>query len=279
MTAQQSRMRLLKNLPLAFITCVVLGCPSPDTGAPPTGYKTSDIDPAYPYERDTVRMLSGHDGRYVLSRGKVLTAEGVPCQDAIVTLAQTFEGSSRHYLVVRSDDEGNFEIRGDVRASGSDMIWAATEGGRLGLSWNTDLPISIRLLGGSTVLHVTSKECTPVPNATVTAYQSSIDTISMLIPPNIREILATTTDGNGIATFPSRLGDGDLGFRVRASGYPTTTWHGYGGNSAELNLLVLDASTDAMTKCAEVHTHRLFPSVTDPPRVNIGSAPHPSEGG
>jgi hypothetical protein len=255
-----------------LIACVVLGCPSPDTGAPSTARRVAEIDPAYPYERDTVQIRSGHNGRHQLSHGKVLTAEGGPCPNAIVTLAQTFEGSTRHYLVVRSNDEGDFEIRGDVRASGSDMIWAATEGRRLGRAWNTHGLVTIRLLGGSTVLHVTTEECTPVPNATVTVYQSSIDTISMLIPPNIRRILTTATDENGVATFPSQLGDTDLGFRARAPGYPTTTRAGYGSGSKRINLLVLSDSSDAMTRCREVLTRRLFPGVEDPPRVNIGYA-------
>lgn len=273
MSAQQRPDWPLMRLPLVLGVCVILGCPSPVPDVPSTEHDATDDDLAYPYERKTVRMLSGRDGRHLLSSGRVLSAENAPCQNAVVTLAQTFAGSTRHYLVVRTDSKGHFRIRGNARASGGDIVWAVTERRQLGLSWNSNHPVTVRLLSGSTVLHVTSKECAPVPNAEVTAYQSGIDTTSELMPPNIREILTDTTDEEGVATYPSQLGDGDLGFRVRASGLPTTTRAGHGHNSTEVNLLVMHDATDAITKCAAAIAERAFPDRNEPGRVNIGYAP------
>lgn len=187
---------------------------------------------------EQTRLLAGDQGDIVLAHGRVITAAGNACPYAFVTLDQDSDGVPRRCFVSQCDAQGKFTIRGNVVTKSSNMIWAATEQGQLGMVWNSDQEVTIKLLGGTTVLYVLTSHGQPVVNARVTPYQCSIDDISEVVPPNLRKYLERTTDQNGKVEFASTLGYYDLGFYVRAYGQASFMRDGYA--SADRNLFLLD---------------------------------------
>lgn len=249
----------------------IYGC-TPDAPADqPTPQNAKDSEPRSRQDRlegEKTIVLAGGEGKMLLSQGTVLSAEGAACPNALVTLEQNSEGAARRCLFARSDSHGNYVIRGDTRVTGSNMVWAVSEGGQLGVSWNSEEPVTIRLRGGSTVLYVRTKDCTPIENATVTVYQSSIDDISNVVPPNIRRHLRRETDQNGFVEFPSTFGDGDLGFHVRASGERAMMRDGY--SSLDTNLFVMDRARESSVNCADAIRQKVEPVSADRRRINTG---------
>lgn len=216
-------------------------------------------------------VLSGDEGEMVLSQGSVLTAEGAVYPHALVALDQDSDGAARRCLFTRSDAQGNYVIRGTTltKIEFSNMVWAATNEGQLGMTWNSVSPVTIRLQGGSTDLYVRSSDGAPTENAVVTVYQGSIDDISEVVPPNLRRYVRRTTDQNGLARFPSTLGYYDIGFKVRVSGNPDMMRDGY--SSLDNNLFVIDAADKPGKSIADEIRAEHFADLADDRRLNFGS--------
>ena len=214
-------------------------------------------------------VLSGDEGEQVLSQGRVLTAEGAVYPHALVALDQDSDGAARRCLFTRSDAQGNYVIRGNTRRQTSNIVWAATREGQLGMSWNSDNSVAIRLQSGSTLLYVRASDGAPIENAVVTAYQGSIDDISEVVPPNLRKYLRSITDQNGVAEFPSTLGYNDIGFQVRVSGKSGMIRNGY--SSRDNNLFVIDAASKAGKNIADTIPAEYFADLADDRRLNFGS--------
>lgn len=257
---------------LGFATIALYGC----TSEPPLGPQLRDdaTQSEFPSGPDRLPgeptiVLSGNEGEQVLSQGRVLTADGAVYPHALIALDQDSNGAARRCLFTRGDAQGNYVIRGTARTKASNMVWAATKEGQLGMSWNSDNPVTIQLQSGSTVLYVRASDGAPIENAVVTAYQGSIDDISEVVPPNLRKHLRRTTDQNGMAEFPSMLGYYDIGFQVRVSGNPGMMRNGY--SSRDNNVFVIDAASKAGKKIAGTIETERFADLRDDRRLNFGS--------
>jgi hypothetical protein len=160
------------------------------------------------------------------------------------------------------------------------MIWAATADGKLGASWigsqtKASEPVNIQLRGGETVLHVRNENCEPISGATVSVYMSGIDDMAEIVPPNIRLLLTTTTDKNGIVRFSSRLGDHELGFDVRAPGHRPLARDFYSGlQPKRVKLFVLSVDQDATVACSRQFLKEKLPNSKDTWLINAGRPDH-----
>jgi hypothetical protein len=104
---------------------------------------------------------------------------------------------------------------------------------------------------------------------------SGIDDMSWIVPPNIRQLLTKKTDEKGIVRFPSRLGDHDLGFDVRAAGHRPLARDDYSGLQPKVTkLFVLSVDQDATDACAHQFLQEMFPGSADTSRVNVGRPDH-----
>lgn len=256
---------------LRLAAIALCGC----TSEPPAGTQLPRNATESEFPSDLERLpgestiiLSGDEGELVLSQGSVLTADGAACPHAFVALDQDSDGATRRCLITRSDALGNYVIRGASRTNTSNMVWAATEEGQLGMSWNSEDTVTIRLQSGSTVLYVRASDGSPIENAVVTAYQGSIDDIAEAVPPNLRTYLRRTTDQDGMAEFPSTLGHNDIGFKVCVSGCPGMMRAGY--SSRDNNLFVIGAASKTGKNIVDTIRAELFSDLADDRRLNFG---------
>jgi len=266
-------------LALTFPACEKLSS-SPDAATKP---EVPIEKMRYPHDyteyEDTV-VPNDNVGPLILARGKVLKPGGHPSPFTLVTLDQSFRQEPNRCVVTKSDAEGNYVVRGEKYNKSINMIWAATADGKLGCSWTgsqprASKPVDIQLRGGETVLHVRNEKCEPIADASVTVYMSGIDDLSEIVPRNIRQLLTKTTDKNGIVRFPSRLGDHELGFDVRARGYRPLARDFYSGLQPErLKLFILGVDQDASVACSRHFLKEKFPRSDNTWLVNAGRPDH-----
>lgn len=260
--------RLVPGL-TALAICGCLWDPPAGVSGPQIAAESKSPSDQDRLEGETTTIHSGAQGDLVLSHGSVVTADGIACPRAVVVLDQDVEGRARRCLTVQSDAQGSFTIRGDAASNASNMVWAATQEGGLGMTWNSDEPVTIRLLGGTTRLHVRTSEGSPVENVVVTVYQGSIDDISEVVPSNLRKFVRRITDQDGVVEFPSSFGYYDIGFQIRASGHPVTMRDSY--SSLDNNLFVLDRADEYRASLAKSIEPENFSDLPNDRRINFGS--------
>ena len=270
---------LTTSLSCAVIAFALPGCSRTNQPASTSDSEiVDDEDP--PYENgyaayENVILLDGSVGTHALASGVVYRPDGTPCPDATVTaeLHDRVDGkwaSVTRCLHVQTDNEGKYEIRGE-EPNGYSLYWAAAAG-QLGVSYT---PESIELRDGETIVHVRDESCRPISNATVTVHLSGIDDMSFIVPPNLRDQMIRTTDANGVVRYPSRLGDFDLGFEVKAPEKKILTRSSYSGFSRSPHkLFVISEDRSAVTACCDALADELDMEIANRPYLETGSPGH-----
>jgi hypothetical protein len=186
------------------------------------------------------------------------------------------------YLTVQTNANGSYTIRDSSPRNHTNVVFAVTRSGMLGIALIPSIATGrscntiVRLRGGNTEIHVRDENCQPVADAEVRVYKSGIEDISFDLPPDICEVLKRQTNGAGIAQWPSRLGDWDLGIEVKAPGYSPQRRNYVGQDSRSIKVFVLDSTSRRSDRdCAEQIWRERNVDSTDVPRYQLGTKDDP----
>lgn len=194
-----------------------------------------------------------------LAHGVVVDADGSPQADAIVVLDQDTITNPRLHYFVRTDNEGRYEVFGEQHGEFVNLIWAATEDGKLGARWlplePSDEPLEITLVGGDTQVMVVDADCQPKPGVRVELTASSVELIREPLPPNLRDYFRRVTDSQGRVEYPSGLGGDLLEFTAaNQDGAPQTTTVSFDltETPARRKLIVLGGNDETLQRCRKL---------------------------
>lgn len=265
--------------PAVIFLLLCVGCTARPTEALVPQQPESNAK-GYPYENgyaanEDVRLIDGTLGTTVIASGTVYSSDATPCVGATVTAHFVDRKDGRFIkpqrcLVSISDQAGKYEIRGQD-TNGQSVFWAAARG-QLGTSYTQE---KIQLRGGETIVHVRDEACEPIQNATVTVHVSGVDDMAFIVPPNIRELLQRTTDEDGIVRYPSRLGDYELGFEVKAPGRKVLTRVHYSGvRRLPHKLFVISEDPAVVDRCKEKLAGELSLDPSQLWHLQVGSSGH-----